>query len=125
MRRRAQCILYLMNNKECLLFYIDRIIDTDNELKIKINSIVQLIKNMYKYKHKILYVIPISNPTIFKKELFEDDIIKIIGLMVPSLDQLELDSKKVNISKQTSLLDSDVKDSRIDWNNIISVLKDI
>lgn len=126
--RRIKRIMEKLNNTNCLLFYIDKILD--KPLTSKIEDIKLIVKEEYLLKHKILYIIPFDEK--YENELkdfncklyYEDENLIIYLLKVSSIDKLEIQSKKQNKSGRP-LLNSDYQDKDIKWDKLMNNIKNL
>lgn len=122
--RRTKRILQYLKNEDCILFYIDRVFESEN-LDDYIDNIKSIIKINYNFNHKIIYVIPFSSTKYIDfdtKLYYEDNILNIWLLKTTPMKELENQTKKQN-KQGTPLLDTDIQDKNIHWSVLMNRLK--
>ena len=122
--RRINRILEYLKNDSCVLFYLDRVFESEN-LDEYIENIKCIIKKNYEYNHKILYVIPYTSTKDNDSDVkiyYEDNILKVWLLKTTPIDKLEEETKKQK-KEGTPLLDTDAADKNINWKLLIESIQ--
>lgn len=126
-KRRIDRIIGLLNNDNCVLFFIGKIYQGDNIDLFIHNNIKAIVKKHYNLKHKIVYVLPFTN-SIYNKydtELyFNENKLYIYLLKTTSISTLVLETTKQN-KKGTPLLDTDNNDTNIKWSMLLNNIKNV
>ena len=123
-KRRCNRIISLLNNSKCILFYIDKIYNNNNIDEYIIN-IINITNKYYKYKHKILYIIPFSHSKYNEyncKLYYENNILIIYLLKSTNIEILKDETIKQKIIG-TPLLDTDIKNTQITWDLLYNNIK--